>query len=64
MSEGKRRQWLFALFLLACVLFFYPLLAVFNRPVLVFGAPILTLFLFCAWALIVGLTLLIHERRR
>ena len=32
----------------------YPLLDLFNRAVLIFGVPLLYVYLFCAWALLIG----------
>jgi hypothetical protein len=47
-----------ALFLLGFVLLNYPLLAVFNHPVLVLGVPLLYLYLFATWALLIALAAL------
>lgn len=51
-----------ALFILGSLLFNYPLLALFNRPVLVGGVPVLYLYVLVAWALLVGLLALVVER--
>ena len=56
-------QRLAALFLLGCALFNYPLLALFNRPVEVFGVPLLYAFLFGGWLLLIVLMALTIERR-
>jgi hypothetical protein len=40
---------------LALVLFNYPMLAVFDKPVLVAGVPLLWAYLFIAWALVIAL---------
>ena len=48
-------QRLVAVFLLGCVLFNYPVIALFNRPGELFDIPLLYLFLFGAWALLIGL---------
>ena len=52
-----------ALFILGALLFNYPLLALFNRPTLTGGVPILYLYVFAAWALLVALLVLVIERR-
>lgn len=54
--NGRR---LVGLFLLGMLLFNFPLLSLFNRPVLMLGIPVLYLYLFCAWALVIFLTLII-----
>lgn len=46
---------LLCLFALGCLLFNYPLLALFNVPASVFGLPVLYLYLFVAWALVIVL---------
>ena len=48
-------QRLAALFLLGCLLFNYPLLAIFNVRATVLGIPLLYAYLFCAWALLIAL---------
>ena len=57
-------QRLVALFLLGCALFNYPLLALFNRSVELFGIPLLYAYIFTAWALLIGLMAWIIERRQ
>jgi len=52
-----------ALFMLGALLFNYPLLALFNRPAQVLGIPLLYVYVFTAWALLVGLLALVVERR-
>jgi hypothetical protein len=48
--NGRR---LVGLFLLGLVLFNFPILCLFNRPVLALGIPVLYLYLFGAWSLII-----------
>jgi len=55
---------LVAVFLLGVLLFNYPLLALFNRTMLVFGVPLLYAYIFVAWALLIGLAALVVERSR
>jgi hypothetical protein len=57
-------QRLAAVFLLGCVLFNYPLIALFNKPGEVFDIPFLYFYLFGAWALLIGLMAMIIERRK
>ena len=46
--DPHRPSWLF-LTILYVVLFSYPLLQVFNRTTLVFGVPLLVLYLLLGW---------------
>lgn len=55
-------QRLVALFLLGCLLFSYPLLALFDAGGEVFGVPRLFAYLFGAWALLIVLVALVVER--
>jgi len=40
---------------LALLLFNYPMLALFDKPVLVAGVPLLWVYLFLGWALVIAL---------
>ncbi len=55
-------QRLAAVFLLGCVLFNYPLIALFNKPSEIADIPLLYFFLFGAWALLIGLMAWTIER--
>ena len=57
--KGQR---LTALFLVGCLLFNYPLLSLFSREGLIWGIPILYIYLFTAWAALIGLMALVIER--
>ena len=57
-------QRLAALFLLGCLLFNYPVLALFNKATLVFGIPVLVAYIFLAWLSFIGLIALVIERRK
>jgi hypothetical protein len=59
---GIAGQRLIALFLLACLLFNYPLLYLFNTDYRLFGIPLLYVYMFAAWALLIALTALVLER--
>lgn len=56
-------QRLAVLFVLGCLLFNYPLLALFNRPERVGGVPLLYVYVFAAWALLIGLLALVIEKK-
>ncbi|MDR2241027.1 MAG: hypothetical protein LBE33_11360 [Zoogloeaceae bacterium] len=57
-------QRLVAVFLFGCVLLNYPLFSLFNRPGELFGIPLLYLYLFGIWALLIGLMAFAIERRK
>ncbi len=63
-QKDVRGQRFIALFLLGCLLFNYPLLAVFSRHVIIFGIPLLYVYLFSAWLGLIGLMVLIMEKPR
>lgn len=58
-----KTQRLFALFVLGGLLFNYPLLALFNRAALLGGVPVLYVYVFAAWALLIGLLALVVEKK-
>lgn len=63
MDEANLRgQRLVALAMLGCVLFNYPILAIFNVPAAVLGIPVLYAYIFVAWALLIALMALAVER--
>jgi hypothetical protein len=62
-GDDKRNERLVALCLLGCLLFNYPLLALFNRATLVAGIPLVYAYIFGAWALLIGLIALVARRR-
>lgn len=51
--RNRTKDRLSALFVLGLVLFLPPVLLIFNRSGRVFGIPLLFLYVFCAWALII-----------
>jgi hypothetical protein len=61
-KSSRKGQRLFGLFLLGCLLFNYPLIALFNSRATVFGIPLLYAYLFVAWTLLIVLVALIVER--
>jgi hypothetical protein len=58
--KGQR---LVALFLLGLLLFNYPLLDLFAGPGQVFGIPILYVYVFSVWALLLALMAVVVEKR-
>ena len=58
--KGQR---LVALFLLGLLLFNYPLLDLFAGPGRVFGIPILYVYVFAVWALLLALMAIVVEKR-
>jgi hypothetical protein len=63
-SRGTTGERLIALFILACALFNYPLLWLFNVPGTLFGIPVLYVYVFVAWGTVIGLLAWIMERHR
>lgn len=60
--NSPRATQLACLFLLGCLLFNYPLLALFNVHATVFGLPVLYAYLFATWMLLIVLVALVMER--
>jgi hypothetical protein len=61
-KPSRKGERLIGLFLLGCLLFNFPLLALFNVRATAFGIPLLYAYLFAAWALLIALVALIMER--
>jgi len=55
-------QRLVAVFLLGCLLLNFPLLYLFSAAVFVEGVPMLFVYVFIAWAVIIALLALVVER--
>lgn len=62
-EEARRRDKLIGLFALGLLLFNPPLLDLFSGGT-VFGWPLLYVYLFGAWALVIGAAAAVVERRR
>jgi len=62
-DETRRRDRLVGLFLLAVVLLNPPLLMLFSGRGTVFGLPLLYVYVFVAWLLIIAAVAWIAERR-
>lgn len=54
-SLDAKSQRMIALCMLGCVLFNFPVLALFNVPATLFGVPVLYAYIFIAWALLIAL---------
>ena len=61
-KPGRKGERLVGLFLLGCLLFNFPLLALFNVRGTVLGVPVVYAYLFGAWALLIALVAAIMER--
>lgn len=59
---GATGQRLAAIFVLGCVLLNYPILSLFSRREEVLGIPLLYVYVFGAWTLLVGLMAAAVER--
>lgn len=63
MGESKRRApRLVGLCMLGCLLFNYPILALFNVPGALLGIPVLYAYVFFVWALLIAMMALAVER--
>jgi len=62
--SGITRQRLAAVFLLGCLLFNYPLLSLFNNPGEILGVPLLYVYIFAAWAVLITLMAYVIEKGR
>ncbi len=56
--DSKINKRLVALFLLGCVLLNFPILSLFNLKILIFGLPLLYIYIFGIWCLLISLTAL------
>jgi hypothetical protein len=62
LRSSLKGQRLAALFLLGFLLLNYPLFALFAGSATVLGVPLLYVYVFVAWALLIGLMALVVER--
>ena len=56
--DSKKNKRLVALFLLGCVLFNFPILSLVNLEILIFGWPLLYVYIFGVWCLLISFTAL------
>lgn len=62
-GPSLKGQRLMALFLLGCLLFNYPLFSLFAGAANIMGVPLLYVYIFFAWALLIALMAQVVERR-
>jgi hypothetical protein len=53
-TDDKKAQRLVAICMLGFLLFNYPILALFNKPTLFLGIPLIYAYIFAAWGLLVA----------
>jgi len=52
--SGRKQEWSLTLFIFGGVVMFPPLVTVFDKPVLVFGLPLLYVVLFGVWTILIA----------
>lgn len=62
-DEERTRGRLVALAVVAFLAFNYPLLRVFDQDVIVLGVPLVWLYVFVVWGLLIGLVALVMRGR-
>jgi hypothetical protein len=62
LRSSLKGQRLAALFLLGCLLLNYPLVSLFAGTAHVLGVPLLYIYVFAVWVLLIGLMALVVER--
>ncbi|MCP4106813.1 MAG: hypothetical protein GY749_14960 [Desulfobacteraceae bacterium] len=64
MPESKiKNARLVGMFLLGCILLNYPILSLFNIDIMLFGIPLLYVYIFGIWAALIGLIVFITQSR-
>lgn len=63
MDDKAKESRFIALCMLGLVLFNFPVLALFNVDAAVLGVPLLYVYLFGAWALLIALMAYVAERK-
>ena len=61
--SSLKGQRLVALFLLGCLLLNYPLISLFAGVAQLLGVPVLYIYVFLAWALLIAAMAVVIERR-
>ena len=56
--DSKINKRLVALFLIGCVFFNFPILSLVNLKILIFGLPLMYVYIFGVWCLLISLTAL------
>ena len=62
--ENKKNKRLVALFLFGFVLLNYPILSLFNINISVFGLPLVYIYIFGIWGLLIFLSALVMSRSK
>ena len=62
--ENKKSKRLVALFLFGFVLLNYPILSLLNINITIFGFPLLYIYIFSIWGLIIFLSALVMSRSK
>ena len=65
--DSKINKRLVALFLIGCVFFNFPILSLVNLKILIFGLPLMYVYIFGIWCLLISFTALAtlsHSRKR
>lgn len=60
-KPGIKGQRLIAAFLLGCLVFNYPILALFNQDGTIYGIPVLFVYIFGIWLLLIVVMMIIIE---
>ena len=58
----QSREYMVVLFVGACLAINYPLLELFNRPLMLFGIPLLYFYLYLIWLLLIIVLVIVVER--
>lgn len=62
MHKGLARQRLVAVFLMAALMFNFPLLYLFDQPEAFLGLPVLYVYIFVVWGAVIAIIAWIVER--
>ena len=62
-NDETKAQRLVGLCMLGVLLFNFPVLSLFNRPILVMGIPLIYAYIFSAWAVLIALMALVARAR-
>ena len=62
-ERRSKSRLLIGLFLLGSVLFNYPILTLFNQRIALFGIPLLYLYIFMAWTVLILAVMLVTKIR-
>lgn len=64
MPEAKRQnERLIGILIIGVIVLNYPLLSLFSKVKLVFGVPVLYLYIFAVWSLFIGCVALVLEKK-